>query len=292
MNSTSAPETSRIALVQVASPFDETQLERIARVEALLRQHSDVDLFVLPELWSAGYFAFDRYDELAETLDGPTVTMARGVARDLGASIHLGSIIERGENGALHNTAVLIDAEGRIAQTYRKIHVFGYRSLEAELLTPGTTLDVTATPFGELASTTCYDLRFPGLWQELSTRGAEVVVVPAAWPAARREHWELLTQARAVEHQLWVLACNACGVQGEGDSAVQLGGFSRVVDPSGRIVAECGDGEEVLVVDIDPARVAEVRAEFPVIADRLSAGDYGALARASSTPHPESGAGA
>ncbi len=286
MNATTAPTTAqtespsairRIALVQVASPDAESPAERIERVEQLLRQHEGVDLFVLPELWSAGYFAFDRYDERAETLDGPTVEMGRRVARDLGAAVHLGSIVERGADGALHNTAVLIDARGRIAQTYRKIHVFGYQSLESQLLRPGGSLSVVPGPLGETASTTCYDLRFPGLWQELSARGAETVVVPAAWPAARREHWRLLTQARAVEHQVWVLACNACGTQGEGAGAVALGGFSRVVDPSGRVVAECGDGEEVLVVEVDASRVAEVRAEFPVIADRLSGEAYTAL---------------
>ena len=271
--SATTPPARRVAIVQLASPDAETQAERIERVEGLLRQHTGIDLFVLPELWSAGYFAFDRYAELAETLDGPTVTMVRRVARELGSAIHLGSIIERGADGALHNTAVLVDADGGIAQTYRKIHVFGYQSLESQLLAPGSTLSVVDSPLGPVGSTTCYDLRFPGLWQELSTRGAEVVVVPAAWPAARREHWCLLTQARAVEHQLWILACNACGSQGD----VQLGGFSRVVDPAGRVVAECGDGEEVLIVDLDPGRASEVRAEFPVIADRLTAGDYAAL---------------
>lgn len=278
---TASPEHAagirRIALAQVSSPDSETPAERIERVEHLLRQHEGIDLFVLPELWSAGYFAFDRYGERAETLDGPTVAMGRRVARDLGSAVHLGSVVERGSDGALHNTAVLIDAEGRIAQTYRKIHVFGYQSLESQLLKPGASLSVVPGPLGATASTTCYDLRFPGLWQELSTRGAEAVVVPAAWPAARREHWRLLTQARAVEHQVWVLACNACGTQGEGDGAVPLGGFSRIVDPSGRVVAECGDGEEVLVAEVDAGRVAEVRAEFPVIADRLSTEQYTAL---------------
>ncbi|QIM17350.1 carbon-nitrogen family hydrolase [Leucobacter insecticola] len=267
----------RVALVQVASPDDESQPERIERVEALLRQHPDVDLFVLPELWSAGYFSFTRYEELAESLDGPTVQMGKRVAQDLGATIHLGSIVERGTDGALHNTAVVIDSSGRITQTYRKIHVFGYQSLEAALLTPGTTLNVQASPLGSLASTTCYDLRFPGLWQELSARGAETVVVPAAWPAARREHWRILTQARAVEHQLWILACNACGTQ----DGVELGGFSRVVDPSGRVLGECGAGEEVLIVDVDPAQAHTVRAEFPVIADRLNPESYAALSHES-----------
>lgn len=132
---------------------------------------------------------------------------------------------------------------------------------------------MAGTPFGQIAGTTCYDLRFPGLWSELSVRGAEIVVVPAAWPAARREHWRLLTSARAVEHQVFVLACNAAGVQ----EGVELGGTSRVVDPAGRLLAEAGDGEEVLRVGIDPAAVQATRSEFPVIADRLA--DYSGLAR-------------
>ena len=280
--------TATVALVQVASPDDETRDDRIARVEAMLRAHSGVDLFVLPELWSPGYFSFDHYDELAETFDGPTVSMARRVARDLGAAVHIGSFVERQADGGLANTTVLVNATGAIAQVYRKIHVFGYKSRETELLTPGTSLSVVPSPVGPLASTTCYDLRFPGLWQEISNRGAEAVITPAAWPAARREHWRLLTQARAVEHQVWVFACNATGRQGD----VQLGGFSRVVDPSGRVVAECGDGEEVIVVEVDLGRAREVREEFPVIADRLRPEDYFALsADAGAETSAESAAG-
>ena len=89
----------------------------------------------------------------------------------------------------------------------------------------------------------------------------------------RREHWRLLTQARAVEHQIFVLACNAVGVQ----EGVELGGHSRVVDPTGAVLAEAGDGEGVLRVTLDPAQVQRVRKEFPVIADRLA--DYTTLSR-------------
>jgi predicted amidohydrolase len=204
--------------------------------------------------------------------------MCRRVARELGAWVHAGSFIERDAEGRLHNTAVLVDSQGRIAQRYRKIHVFGYRSREAQLLSPGTALSVVDSPLGPTASTTCYDLRFPGLWLELGARGAEATIVPAAWPAPRLEHFKLFTEARAVEHQLWIVAVNACGAQGR----TELGGCSRVVDPWGRVVVECSEtAEEIAVVDIDPGLVAEVRAEFPVIADRLD--DYPGFS-------PESGA--
>ena len=268
-----------IALVQLSSPDNETQSRRIERAEALLREQRGADLIVLPELWSAGYFHFEQYPDLSETVDGPTVAMCAAVAKDLGAYVHVGSIVERLEGGGpgsspvLRNTSVLVDPQGTVAHRYSKLHVFGYKSLEADLLTPGASLPVADTPFGQMAGTTCYDLRFPGLWSELSVRGAEIVVVPAAWPAARREHWKLLTSARAVEHQVFVLACNAAGIQ----EGVELGGTSRVVDPAGRLVAEAGAGEEVLRLSIDPGLVQTTRSEFPVIADRLA--DYSGLAR-------------
>lgn len=268
-----------IALVQLSSPDNETQGQRIKRADALLRAQGRPDLIVLPELWSAGYFHFEQYGELSETVDGPTVTMCAAVAKDLGTYVHVGSIVERAEGGALgsspvlRNTSVLIDPQGNVAHRYSKIHVFGYKSLEADLLTPGTSLPVAHTPFGKMAGTTCFDLRFPGLWSELSVRGAEIVVVPAAWPAERLEHWRLLTSARAVEHQVFVLACNAAGTQ----EGVELGGTSRVVDPVGRVVAEAGTGDEVLRVNIDPCLVQTTRQEFPVIAGRLT--DYSGLGR-------------
>jgi len=255
----------KIALVQVASPPEESPDVRRDRVSRLARDARGADLVVLPELWAAGYFAFDHYAERAEDLKGPTVAAAREWARDLGAHVHAGSIVERDARGRLFNTAVLLDPSGTIVHTYRKVHVFGYASREAELLTPGTDLEVADTALGPFGATTCYDLRFPELWRGLVDRGAETVVVPAAWPAARREHWRLFTTCRAVEEQVVVIACNAVGVQ---DGGVELGGHSRVVGPWGTVLAEAGDDEGITFCDVDPALVRKVRAEFPVLADR------------------------
>ncbi|GAA2613043.1 carbon-nitrogen family hydrolase [Actinomadura fulvescens] len=255
----------RVALVQVASPPEEAPAERRERVGAMVAQARGADLVVLPELWAAGYFAFDRYDERSEPLDGPTVTAAGAWARELDAYVHAGSIVERDGAGRLFNTAVLVAPDGRIVHTYRKVHVFGYASREAELLTPGDALEVCATPFGPLGATTCYDLRFPELWRDLVDRGATTVVVPAAWPEARRDHWRLFTACRAVEEQVVLIACNAVGVQHGG---AVLGGYSRVVDPWGTVLVEAGTAEGVTFCDIDPAVVAKVRAEFPVLDDR------------------------
>lgn len=222
------------------------------------------DLVVLPELWGVGYFAFDRYRELAEPMNGDTVSAGREWARKLGCYLHLGSFVERGTDGRLYNTAVLIDPAGEIAHTYRKIHVFGYKSREPELLTSGTGITVATTPLGAVAATTCYDLRFPELWRDLIDAGAHMVIVPAAWPAARVEHWRLFTSVRAVEEQIILIACNAVGEQ----NGIALGGHSRIVDPWGEVLVEAGDTEGLTWCDVDPTVIARVRKEFPVLRDR------------------------
>lgn len=255
----------RIALVQVASSPVEEVAARRDRVGQLVADAAGADLVVLPELWAAGYFAFDRYPQRAEPLDGDTVAAGADWARRLGCYLHLGSVLERGGDGRLHNTALLLDPAGEIVHAYRKIHVFGYHSREAELLAPGQDVSVAATKFGPTAATTCYDLRFPELWRELVDLGAKNVVVPAAWPAARRKHWQLFTTCRAVEEQVLLIACNAVGEQ---DNGVVLAGHSRVVDPWGEVLVEAGDDEGITVVDVDPDNVDRVRNEFPVLADR------------------------
>lgn len=222
------------------------------------------DLVVLPELWLTGYFHFDEYEKSAEPLDGDTVTAGREWARTLGCHLHLGSIVEKAPDSRLYNTSVLIDPDGAAVHSYRKMHVFGYRSRERDLITPGNTLEVTETALGPLAASTCYDLRFPELWRVLVDRGAKLVVVPSAWPARRIDHWRLFTAARAVEQQVFVAACNAVGEQ----AGERLGGCSRVVDPWGEVLVEGGSAEDIAACEVDMGVVDQVRAEFPVLADR------------------------
>ncbi len=254
----------RVSLIQVASPESESPQARRDRVAAMVADAAGSDLVVLPELWAPGYFAFDRYLDRAEPMHGDTVLAGRQWAKQLGCYLQLGSFLERTESGAVHNTAVLLDPSGEIVHSYRKVHVFGYQSREAEILTPGTGVSAVQTPYGRLGATTCYDLRFPELWRDLVDTGAEGVLVPAAWPAARRAHWRLFTSCRAVEEQLLIFACNAVGTQ----DGVELGGYSRVIDPWGEVLAEAGTEEGITSCEVDPDIVRRTRKEFPVLADR------------------------
>jgi predicted amidohydrolase len=250
----------RTHLIQLAYGDDETPAERTARVAALVRAQAGADLVVLPELWPQGGFAYDRWEEHAQPLDGPAVQAMQAAARDLGATLHMGSLVERDEAGRLFNTSVLLGADGAVLTTYRKIHLFGFGGGEPKLMTAGSDV-VVHEGFG-LA--TCYDLRFPEMFRALLDRGTEVLLMPSAWPAKRVAHWSLLARARAVENQMYVVACNTAGTH----AGVPMGGRSVVVDPWGTVLAEAGDDEQVLVVDLDPGLVPETRSGFPVLADR------------------------
>ena len=254
----------RVHVLQVAYGDDEPPPQRVARVADLVRAQVGADLVVLPELWPDGGFAYDAWTTGAQGLDGPVVTALRAAARDLGAQVHMGSFVERDEAGRMFNTSVLIGPTGELLSTYRKIHLFGFAEGEPAVMTAGADLVVHES----VGLATCYDLRFPEMFRLLLDRGAETVIVPAAWPARRREHWRLLVQARAVEDQIVVIACNTGGTH----AGVAMAGHSLVVDPWGAVLAEAGEHEEVLVVDIDPGLVAATRAAFPVLGDRRLSG--------------------
>lgn len=232
------------------------------------------DLVVLPELFTVGYFSFDSYADTAEPLDGETMTtlaaaaehgvavLAGSFVEDLAASTAAGFETPAGEGYA--NTAVFLDREGNRRSVYRKHHLFGYDSAETELLTPGESLSTVEFGGFTVATTTCYDLRFPELYRQLVEAGATLVLVPSAWPYPRVEHWRLLPRARAVENLLYVAAVNGVG---EFDGTSLLG-RSAVYDPWGTRVAALGEQSGLLDARLDPEAVRQRREEFPALADR------------------------
>lgn len=263
----------RIRVIQLAYTDDEPVDERRARVADLVRQQRGADLVVLPELWAPGGFSYREWPERAEPLDGPTVTAVADAAREIGAVVHAGSIIEQAdepgpEGRGRWNTSVLLGADGSRLAVYRKIHRFGFGAGEPHLLEAGQ--DVVTVPLpghgpdAVLGLSTCYDLRFPELYRALLDAGATVLVVPAAWPAARVGHWSVLARARAIENQCVVVAANTAGTH----AGTPMGGASAVIGPRGEVLAEAGDAEEVLDVDVDLTDVVRARQSFPVLEDR------------------------
>jgi predicted amidohydrolase len=254
-----------------AGPIGDDVAARRAEAVRLVESAAGAELIVLPELWPTGYFAFDDYRATAEALDGPTVTALAQAARNTGAHVVLGSFVEAGEDG-LHNTTALLAPDGQVLASYRKMHVFGYGSREVELITGGRQPVTVATDLGVLGLAICYDLRFPELFRAMVDQGAEIFVVPAAWPGARTEHWRVMARARAIENQAYVIACNGAGVGTPG--AAELAGHSAVIDPWGEIDAEAGPTPAILRAVVHRDRVAACRADFPALADRRLSARY------------------
>ncbi|MDH2390994.1 MULTISPECIES: carbon-nitrogen family hydrolase [Streptomyces] len=255
----------RASLMQIAVNPEESVDSRRQRVASLVREQSDVDLVILPELWPVGAFSYQAFAEEAEPLDGPTHEAMAKAASDTGVWLHAGSIVERAADGVLYNTSLVYSPAGERVTAYRKIHRFGFDQGEATLMGAGTTPRTVALPELTLGLATCYDLRFPELFRQLTDAGAQGFVVPAGWPARRRGHWTLLARARAVENQAYVLACSTTGTH----AGVEQAGHSLVVDPWGEVLAEAGTAEEVLTVELDAAKVTATREQFPALKDRV-----------------------
>lgn len=216
------------------------------------------DLLVLPELWDVGYFAFDDYEtEAAPLTEGPVPRIA-DVAAARGCTIVAGSVLEQ-DGERLHNTAVVL-TPGGVAGTYRKRHLFRYGSREGELLSPGTSASVVATPVGAIGLATCFDLRFAAHFAELRHGGADLFVVPAAWPEARAEHWRVLAHARAIEGQTPIVAVNGVGPC----AGVELAGQSMIVDARGEVLADAARSVGWFTATLDPAVTLEWRNELPL----------------------------
>ncbi|MEL5956122.1 carbon-nitrogen family hydrolase [Streptomyces sp. CLV115] len=254
----------RASLIQIAVDPDESVKARRQRAASLIAAQRGADLVVLPELWPVGAFAYTAFEDEAEPLQGPTHDIMAKAAADAGVWLHAGSFVERAPDGTLYNTSLVFTPGGERAAAYRKIHRFGFDKGEAVMMGAGEELVTVTLPQTTLGIATCYDLRFPEMFRGLVDAGAETLIVSAGWPERRRAHWTLLSRARAVENQSYVLAVASAGTH----AGVEQSGHSIVVDPWGEVLAEAGAGEEVLAVEFDPARVAATREQFPALKDR------------------------
>ena len=262
----------RAAAVQMSSTDDKQR--NLATAERLTRAAAadGSTLVVLPEKFNV----IGTHDQLvagAEPLDGPTVTWARELARELSIDLVAGSIAERRPGREkLSNTSLHIGSDGEIRATYRKIHMFdvevaGRRYRESETEERGDEIVTSAAGEVSLGLTVCYDLRFPELFRILAVRGARVLTVPSAFTAVTgAAHWDTLVRARAIENQAFVVAADQIGVHPGGNESY---GGSQIVDPWGDLLARAPDEECFVAADLDLARQDEVRATLPSLANRV-----------------------
>jgi deaminated glutathione amidase len=267
----------RAAAVQLNSTDDKER--NMATADRLVRDAAQdgADLIVLPEKFNV-LGEHEHYVAGAETLDGPTITWAREVARELGVDLVAGSIVEKREaRDKLGNTSVHVGPDGEVKAVYRKIHMFdvvvgGIEYRESASEDPGDEIVTSEAADGiPLGLTVCYDLRFPELFRILAIRGARVVTLPAAFTKVTgRAHWEILIRARAIENQAFVVAADQIGTHPPDKESF---GGSMIVDPWGDVLASAPDEECFIAANLDFARQDEVRDKLPSLANRV-AGAY------------------
>jgi len=257
----------RTALAQISSTADpQANLGLVAGAVEEARE-AGARLLVLPEATLCRFGV--PLAPVAEAVDGPWARAVERLADDAGLTVVVGSFTPAA-GGRVRNT--LLALGGGVRTHYDKVHLydaFGFEeSRTVEAGTEPVVLDVDGVGVG-LA--TCYDLRFPGLFQALADRGAQVVALAASWGAGPRkvEQWELLTAARALDSTCFVVACGQADPGAAEAGAAPTGvGHSRVVGPLGEVVAELGARAGTLVADLDLAQVTAARASLPVLADR------------------------
>jgi predicted amidohydrolase len=219
-------------------------------------------LIALPEMWPTGFSM--RPEAVAEPEGGPSERFLVETAAETGAGV-CGSVAQKRADWTKARNVFLVATPDGVVHRYAKIHPFTYGG-EAERYEAGDALatfefdGVRVTPF------VCYDLRFPELWALAAPR-TDLFVVVANWPTARAAHWRALLVARAIETQAYVLGVNRVGEGG----GLKYDGQSALVSPLGELIADAfARPGEVTTIDgdVDPARVAEVRAKFPFLADR------------------------
>lgn len=210
--------------------------------------------------------------EIAEPVDGPWASRLAQIAHWNDLVIAAG-MFTPGDAGRVRNT-VRVVGEG-IDASYDKIHLFdAFGFTESSTVTPGDKPVVVRIGDVAVGLATCYDIRFPGLFTALADRGAQLICVAASWGAGpgKVDQWELLARARALDSTCFVAAVGqadpAISGLASGGTAPTGVGHSLVVAPTGRVLAALGTEPDLLVVDIDPSQVTDVRRTIPVLANR------------------------
>lgn len=196
------------------------------------------------------------------------IARAKALAAELGIYVHVGSTAIDRCDGKIANRGFLAAPDGSKICAYDKIHMFdvdldnGESWRESSAYEPGSEARVVSLPFGKLGFAICYDVRFPQLFRAEAMAGAEILTVPAAFTRQTGEaHWEILLRARAIENGAFLLAAAQGGTHEDGRETF---GHSMIIDPWGRILAQAaGDGEAVLVADVDVSEVAATRRKIP-----------------------------
>ncbi len=270
----------RISVLQMNSVNDmAANLEQARKLAAEAVREDRPDLLVLPEVWAfMGGTTPDRQASAEALPGGEAYKVLQDMARSHGVFVHGGSFFER-EKDQVYNTTVAFDRGGNEIARYRKIHLFdvtapdGRAYRESAVVGRGDRLVVYEAEGVKVGCTICYDLRFGELYRGLAARGAQVIMVPAAFTLQTgKDHWEVLLRSRAIETETYVAASAQWGAYPSGNEIRSCWGHSMIVDPWGHVLAQAQDSVGFATARIDLAYLGQVRQNIPVHEHRVLAG--------------------
>ncbi len=241
----------------------ERNIKRISEQAAKARRNN-IDILIFPELHLTGYTMRDEVFTQAEPIPGPSTKKIERIAKEHGVHIVCGMPEESEVKGVLHNSAIFVGPKGIIGK-YRKVHLPTHTVFEEKrYYRPGQTAPVFETPFGPIGITICYDLYFPELTRLMALQGAQLIIAISASPSLRRRFFESFCLSRAMENAVYLAYVNRVGIE----EGLQFWGGSRVVSPSGSVLAQCKyDVEEFQPCKIDLDEVRRSRTFIPTIKD-------------------------
>jgi predicted amidohydrolase len=247
--------TCKLTLVQAHLAWEDPAANR-EHFDQRLQDIGGTDLIVLPEMFSTGFSMNSK--ALAETMDGNTVMWLKEKAAAHNASVCCSLIIE--DAGAYYNRFIVAKPDGELVK-YDKRHLFRM-STENENYKAGEDRLTFTTAGATIFPQVCYDLRFPVFSR--NDLGFDVLLYVANWPAARRQHWNTLLRARAIENQCYAVGLNRLGRDGNN---VDYSGDSAVIDFNGVTMLSLDSKDTVTTVEIDVALLEEYRRQFPAWKD-------------------------
>lgn len=233
--------------------------ENVKNVQRLFDENADSDLYVLPEMWATGFATEPQ--EIAENADSIALRWMRETSRNHLCAIS-GSLLVLTEEGLYRNRHYFVTPTETFF--YDKHHLFTYGH-EDEFITPGTDHVVVTWRGRRFLLLTCYDLRFP-VWARYGRAGEyDAIIVVANWPEKRQQAWRVLTRARAIENQCYLIGCNRVG----DDQFCHYRGESLVCDSQGETLLTCeAEKEEAKTISLDFASLDHIRSRFRVLDDR------------------------
>lgn len=244
-----------LAQIKVVTAHPEANLKKGASyIEQAAKKGAK--LIVFPEMWTTGF------DWAKNKKSAPAHAQVLKQIGKLAKQYHIwvtGSTLFLNKKKELTNTALLFDPQGNEKARYSKTHLFGLMG-EDKQMAAGGSLTLVKAPWGKTGFAICYDLRFPELFRAYAADGAKLILLPAAFPHPRLDHWKILTRARAIENQLFVVAVNQVGNS--------FFGHSCVIDPWGNTVAQAQEKETLLIANLDLTAVAQTRRKMNVFQDR------------------------